>query len=475
MRTLLRAQILVILLVTALGGCSDDIQQRQTDVAPDTQTGDVTQQDVSEDTTEDTITTQGLAPGSYSACNSTSDCSVGECISNVCVGDPTATSYIAVEANSGVVEFPDIDPELGCYAVAGAFDPNDGVTPAPQDQLVTVWGDIERFGPGPSTFDVCVTFYDHERLLEFFDNSPCNKLGVTQERVDCFRSDPCRCDAMTGTEQTTCYKTIGLCDKLTGPDKTACEASLPDGKPLIYGYGLSGCEDGQGNPMGCRDAGVQHLFRIAGIPVNRDLVVKASGLELRWVDTFEYGALLPWNKVSHGTADPITGDTDTFKFQANVIAVGAWDSIPITAGLPYPIDRLDRGAVAGRLQDCGLEGRSAADPTIPALDASQPMVHSTVGFAVPPTKLAYFNGNPNDSLPDPGRIDANLLGIYAALNIPWGKNRLAVRVELDQDQAGADCVSDGGHFLCNGPSRNFFTIPHSVTIITFDGLYKEAN
>jgi hypothetical protein len=75
--------------------------------------------------------------------------------------------------------------------------------------------------------------------------------------------------------------------------------------------------------------------------------------------------------------------------------------------------------------------------------------------------LAYFNGNPNNRLPFPGRADTNIDGLYAAIDLPPGPNRVA------------PIILDGeGNFVRAG-GRNVFQTPKSIIIATFEGIYRQ--
>lgn len=485
MRRPLFSALLALSIVSLTAACDDNqIVERDSCTGASCSAQDTgTANDVPTDGDVGTDTSTGpVTPGTYAACSSDGECDTanGEsCLSNVCIKPPTDPSHLAVElpdSRGGVIDFTDMIPEVECYVDGNGVDPNEGTTAPPDGQTVTVHGDIERFGDGPPTFDICVTFYDEERLLDYFDNSECNALDIGDERIACFRRDPCRCD--DESDPAACHAEIGNCnfEGLSTAQKDACMAEF--GGPVVYGYGKSECEDGTGTAVGCRDEGVKFIFRVPNIPVNTPLAVKSSGLEARWVDTFEYGAVMPWSKAKTDTPDPNTGQTDTLSYQANVIAIGAWDSIPTTAGLPFPIDKQTSGAVAGIIKDCGMAGRRTVNPNdanddVPEIEDATPIVHGTVGFTQSPLALTYFNGNPDDSLPKPGRVDSNSLGVYAALGIPYGKNRVGVRVDLPSAPEGVSCgPCEGGVCPCSAGSRRVFVPPFSVVIATFEGTFN---
>jgi hypothetical protein len=136
---------------------------------------------------------------------------------------------------------------------------------------------------------------------------------------------------------------------------------------------------------------------------------------------------------------------------ANVVSDGAWNTIPPAVGRPNVDDR--NGAVAGVVRDCGTESRNP-----------WAIVHATVGIAFNEgSVLSYFNGNPDNRLPLAGRDDSNLLGTFAAIDLPAGPNRVAPIICAGECSNREDLVFAGG--------KNVFQTPKSVIIATFEGFF----
>ncbi len=472
------------------------------DVAVDTTPTDVTDDgsgagDAGTDTSTDAGT--GINEAEYFfACEDDSECVFPDgqpriCVNHVCVIPPRNAANLAEEWDEPnpnpdgddnltigyVEERPEEPIDLSCYTDGSIYAPVEGPASA------TLTGIVERFGSGPPTTGLCVTTYDEGLLLPWLINLECNGLAddpsLEVEFAQCFQLDPCRCDELYADEDdgtiedmkdsllfavdeaggeleigslAQCYAAIGYCDAIEpGADRDACVARVralsldADAETLILGHTRS-----VENPDNA-DAG---LYTLADFPVNFRFAFKVSGRENRWRDTWEYGLFTRGDLVRDGV---VTIDS-------NAVSAGAWRTIPPAVGFPGGIS--DRnGAVAGAIRDCGSSSRTDrngdADPT------PWNIVHGTVGIAFldADTRLAYFNGNPNNKLPQPGRVDTDPLGLFAAINLPPGPNR--VSPIICTENCGPDAAGEPSYVLAGG--RNVFQTPKSVIIATFEGLH----
>ncbi len=156
------------------------------------------------------------------------------------------------------------------------------------------------------------------------------------------------------------------------------------------------------------------FYAIPNIPSETPLIVKTSGNRDFWRDIYSYNVQA---EAADLETDPPAADAcetlrtnsvfdgvPRYEYRARILSSSDWTSIPLTAGLVDGI-RSTSGVVAGEIHDCAdtrLEFAQAA--TFP-----QPEV------------LTYFNDNPDNPLPDTGRmVGTSLLGLYAALDIPEG-------------------------------------------------------
>ena len=408
----------------------------------------------------------------YFECDTSADClPIGDqeqiCVNHVCVIPPTERACLGEELDDGesVVEHcdePEYPIELNC------LDPESPdynyATPDGPD-TATVAGEVERFGSGSPTVGLCITAYDESLVLPFLYFSECRALEDEDDEafIGCFQLDVCRCNAMFDGSATSaiedmvvaaedawgedidsleaCYTFIGYCSAIPeGADRDACVERLraqtldDTAETLVIASSVTTLNEE--DPTS--DSG---LYSLEGIPTNTRLAFKTSGRESRWRDTWEYGLYARADLVVDGV----------YTLEANAVGDGAWRTIPPAVGLATGIDET-HGALAGVIRDCGTADR---DPW--------PVVHGTVGISFDATKLAYFNGNPNDTLPLPGRIDTNVLGTYAAIDLPSGPNRVSPVICV------GDCSSEEDFFFAG--TLNTFQTPKSIIIATFEGLY----
>jgi hypothetical protein len=136
------------------------------------------------------------------------------------------------------------------------------------------------------------------------------------------------------------------------------------------------------------------------------------------------------------------------EWATNVITDGAWETIPQSSGVAYPI-AADGTAIAGIVRDCGGEERGP-----------EPVEHVTAGFLNEPVATAYFNGVWEDLLPLPGRADTNKDGVYVAIDLRPGPNRVSLAAQRE-----GEIVSAG--------VRDLVIPPYSVAICTFEGHWQE--
>lgn len=416
----------------------------------------------------------------YIACTSTGDCDGGsQCVEGVCIIPPQAAALLAEEIDTlnddgtittAITQRPDEAFDFSCFSDGSLY-----ATPA-GPATTGVSGIVERFGSGPATNGLCVGIYREDALLPWLSTGECSQLDSDADEAEyiaCYQLDACRCDAWASGDddgeiatmidaanlalQTSgsdfeiadgsldgCYAFIGNCVDITDAAlKATCEArvaqisGIVDATTLIYGHTLS-TENEDGSEFA--------QFALENIPTNTVFAYKTSGRETRWRDTWEYGL--------YTRADLIVGES--MRIDTNAVSASTWQTIPPAVGFAGGIDDLN-GAVAGAIRDCGVEGGRAP----------WNVVHATAGFSFisAQTRLAYFNGNPNNRLPAGGRIDSNIDGLFAAINLPPGPNRVSSMACTANCEPGA---SDPTYIAIG--ARNVFQTPKSVIIATFEGI-----
>jgi hypothetical protein len=495
-----RFSLTLALLCTApLAACSDtatdtsggsdtstDTADTSTDTA-DTSTGDADSDTSSDSSGTDTESdTSGTDTGGdtrydiptiYFECNSDAECppvagSDQRCINNVCL---IAATQPAALADDDSFEPLSSAPNVTCYESEEGFFSAGETGP----EVAKVRGQVERFGSGSQPVNLCVSIYDETLLLPFLYLSECRLLeddSDTDPFIKCFQLDACRCDAAFGesppTEVTAmvdaaeaalaaaeaddtsidskdeCYGFIGYCSAITDPAiKAACEQRLVDNglatepsPTLIFGHTISGPD-----PVEPDNTELGYFETTQEVPTNTRVAFKVSGRESRWRDTWEYGLF---------TASDLAVD-GFVNIGANTVSDGAWRTIPPAVGLAGGIDDT-HGAIAGTIRDCG-------DPTRVDADRPQRIVNATVGISFDgDSKLSYFNGNPNDTLPLPGRAATNTDGTYAAIDLPSGPNRISPII----CKPGTTC--SGADDFVQAGTRNVFQTPKSIIIATFE-------
>lgn len=489
---MMRSSVLSALFAFALLGCdgstiASDLDADNTSDVAAGDTGRADGTDAPDGSVDDAQSDAGTNPGDggadsgapsfdvaaiFYACAADDDCEPENgrdriCVSNVCVIPPTESATLSND--EGATPVPsDEQVELGCFEGGGLFEP------AGDDAPVAVAGVLERFGSGPPTTGLCVTIYDEEVLLPWLVNSECALLADEDDDdyIGCWQLDPCRCEEQFGDNPTTvndglvaganaglaeagfdgfevdslesCYAYIGYCSAIDDAAlRSLCVErlqtnSLSNAETLIIGHTKS-TEDPDDIELDEPEG--TSLFRIDDVPANLRFTFKVSGRENRWRDTWEYGMFT-------------RGDLDVdgvFTTGANVVSDGAWNTIPPAVGRPNVDDR--NGASAGVVRDCGSETRNP-----------WAIVHATVGIAFARgSVLSYFNGNPDNRLPLAGRIDSNVLGTFAAIDLPAGPNRIAPII------CAGDCENRDNLVFAGG--KNVFQTPKSVIIATFEGFF----
>jgi hypothetical protein len=459
-------------------GAPDDTEgATDTAVQPDADETDGTGADTTSDATPDAV---DPVTDEYIACTSNGDCAGGsQCVGGVCIIPPQAAALLAEEIDTvnedgtittAITERPDEAFDFSCFSDGSIYATPDG--PA----TTGVSGIVERFGSGPATNGLCVSIYREDALLPWLGTGECSQLDSDADEAEyiaCYQLDSCRCDAWASGDddgeiatmidaanlalQTAgsdfeiaegsldgCYAFIGNCVDITDAAlKATCEArvaeisGIADATTLIYGHTLS-VENEDGSEFA--------QFAIENVPTNTVFAYKTSGRETRWRDTWEYGL--------YTRADLIVGES--MRIDTNAVSASTWQTIPPAVGFAGGIDDLN-GAVAGAIRDCGVDGGRAP----------WNVVHATAGFSFisAQTRLAYFNGNPNNRLPAGGRIDSNIDGLFAAINLPPGPNRVSSMACTANCEPGASNPT----YVAIG-ARNVFQTPKSVIIATFEGI-----
>ena len=343
-------------------------------------------------------------------CAADPDCDGAQvCRAGLCVAPPP-DDRVALATCDDVAR-PDVALDFGCWE-------NPPMLAIEGPRAVDMRGEISFFGDGNVTKDLDVRVYD----FATWDPSPCSEAG--EGIVDIARA------------------------------REAIEACIDlNNEPVATGRSVV-CE---GNPT-------QGCYALTGVPTGIQLVVRVTGNARLWVPTYEYGVfinpcVLPqfkedgtcpeqvidapadtnWScslRAGEGGGDPYMG------IGLSVLSQTTWQTFPPTAGVARI--RTGRGAIAGRVYDC--QGR--------------PVANAAAGFFDPGDRTTYFNGNPDDTLPQPGLTYTNLDATYANLDTPAGPQGV---VTVAWTGEGAD------RQLVIANYNRIFLVPNTLIILSPSG------
>ncbi len=302
------------------------------------------------------------------------------CFEDVCIVTPTITGQLGGERQredgKGEPYILDAPVNTLCWVTP------DVVPDGPA--TVTMRGKIDELAVGPPKSNMCVAAYLQSALMDHWaDGSRCPGLAAVQERVDCFRIDPCECEAMEDAAA-----------------KAQCEA---DAGPVLS-YATTTDNDG--------------AYELTDVPTNEPLVLRLSGREGLWKETFMWGVEIRTDRLQ---TDEATGDVHA-RFDPIGVSEGDWGVVQSLLGLASTVPP-DRGAVAGELRDCGAEGR-------------EPEPLHGASFHLDPDGLVrgFHGGDPENPTEFSADFkESQYLGIFGSVGVPEGPNRFVAAVMIDEE------------------------------------------
>lgn len=396
--------ILFTALLTIIG-CGDSGERGigGTDATADTgpeATAETTVDDAAaevEETAEEVV--QTVHPN---ACDAGQSCNNGACRSGVCVVDPPpgSVSHITDPVTN---EATDQWPELGCVDQSAA-DPV-------QTETATLYGAVARFGKGRKTIGIHVDVL----LMEGFDPSACEAERTEDDLEACYRS-----------YGTPVGSTVSVA---ANPDTVPEECDWHDDCPLGYQ-----CFDP--NELGGTCEEQFGIYEISGVPLGTPLIIRsyATSNQAQWHDTWIYNVVLHADRVVDGRV----------QYDAQMVSEGQWILTTNSVGLPNIAP--ENGAVGGRIRDCHDGQRD-----------SWPISEVRLGLANPGRSFVYFNNLEDDTVPLIDRETTDILGRFAALDVPTGWNRIAGAARVD------------GQVVTIG-SVPVYVAPNSLSIVSWPGL-----
>lgn len=356
--------------------------------------------DALEDTAADTIAPDTTPAALPNACGEDRACTSGVCRSGVCVQDPPASAVSHI-TDPSVNEATQEWPELDC--VDQSFMPPEAT------ETATLYGAVARFGKGRKTIDIKVEVL----LAEGFDPSACEEEPTATARRDCYRG--------YGTP-------IGsTLSKPATPETVPSDCLHHEDCPLGYQ-----CFDPAELGGSCEEQ--FGLYELSGIPLDTPLVIRsyATTNEAQWHDTWMFNIILHADRVVDGRV----------QYDAQMVSEGQWILTTNSVGLPAMSP--DNGAIGGRVRDC----HGARD--------SWPIGDVRLGLAAPGRSIVYFNDLEDDTVPLIDRETTDILGRFAALDVPPGWNRIAGAARVD-----GQLVTVGGVPV--------YVVPNALSIVSWPG------
>ncbi len=421
-------------------GCGNTVETHAdedavTDAATDAiSTGEgVTATDASDTSSGNDVETISVPTTFTPVCKADGDCPDGACVTGVCVLTPTEVGNLTDPAN-------DYEPstevlETGCVDQSVA----DQIKGLPDIKTVTAWGRVDRFGGGDITSNIEVDVFK----LSDFHPEACAGIVDSDLRQACF-NDPAKVGTPLG-------HTISL-----DPDQPAVDAKID-----VQSIKKAGdtCEMHFDCPNGyeCRKVKTDTskicikahgVFAIEGVPTNTELVfrVRKHSQADTWHDSYYWDIVLFSDHLdTKGAGHQPTRyiGTDTYHVNPTIVGEGQWQLVPTTLGLGDIQD--GNGVVGGRIRDCGNLKRGG-----------YPIHDAKVGLGIPPTGLAFFNDNEDDTVPIKNKQSTDTLGRFAAVDLPPGANRVSATVMV-----GTQTIKLG--------SQDVFVVPGSLMIVSLPG------
>jgi hypothetical protein len=377
------------------------------------------------------------------SCSDDLACEAGlSCRSEVCLADPEAGELLVLTDATGVDPYPaNAAPSLGCM---------DQVPLTPEGpETTTLYGAVTRFGSGLITKNIRVEVF----AAASWDPSVCEGAASVDDRIACY--------AEYGTpERAETYGIAPLGSALSVSAEEAPESECDGHADCLLGYE---CVEGEVDKTCLEQFG---LFEIADVPTNTPLVIRSRATTYtdKWHDVYMFGVYLYADQVS------AAGRTH---YDVTMVSEGQWQLTANIAGLTIAPEN---GVIGGRVRDCRVEGvcedpggaeggpcvldsdcaSQAGEETCVGGRASWSMGGVAIGLAQPAEQIVYFNNLEDDTVPLDFRTTTNILGRYAALDVPAGYNHIAGVARSD-----TEVVSVGG--------AGVYVVPGALSIIGWPG------
>jgi hypothetical protein len=376
---------------------------------------------------------QGAAmPEFKPGCDAVKPCAAGAtCVDGVCVfaPGPEMAATLTDPDNDNLPVSASL--ELGCVGQPAQVP----TTPGPK--TVTMWGRVDRFGSGPVTADIEVAVF---RLADFHPQA-C----VSANDVEACLHDP----AKVGTP-------LAVVDSVE-PDAAALAKGWDVPAPKKAGDLCSKHLDCPGGYECRKDTSavakvcvkLHGVYAVENVPTDVPLVVRVRAKKATaagWHHSYLWDVTLYSDRLDDKTGlqpSKYKGQ-DTYRVNPTIVGEGQWQLVPLTMG--FKSIEEGHGVIGGRIRDCGKDGGRGG----------WPIHNARVAVGQPGQGVAYFNKEEDNPVPDKMATGTDVVGRYAAVDVPPGANRLAAAVNLGGQ------VTSLGH-------ADLWVVPNALMIVSLPG------
>lgn len=386
-----------------------------------------------------TDTATKTAPPFVDTCKTDADCTKASCVLGVCVPMADPAKEVAVLTDPTNDNVPTTDPlQLGCVGESV----EDAVKSLPTGGKAVMWGRVDRFGGGGVTTDIEVA------VFKFSDFHPEACYGLTDDAAiqACYLDD-----SKVGKPLA---KTISISAKIDSAKAAGLDlvGKASQGDDCIQHLDCGAGYECRYEKSVARKICIEThgIYALPDVPTNVQLIVRVHPTKptsSKWHDGYLWDIVLFSDRLDQkgdGLQPSKYVNQDTYRVNPTIVGEAQWQLVPTTMGL-QEIDT-GNGVIGGRIRDCGVaSGRGGW------------AIHNAkIGLGVKAQGIAFFNDSEDDTVPVKTSAATDLLGRYAAVDIPPGPNRLSAT------------VLTGGKTVQLG-AMDVYVIPNSLTICSLPG------
>lgn len=384
----------------------------------------------------------GPSPTFAPACQVDSACGThSSCLDGVCV--PTASAdKVTTISDPGNDNLPSVDPiELGCVGLS----PEDEIKGLTGPQTVTMWGRVDRFGAGPITAAVEVAVF---RLADFHPEA-CAGITDSDALAACYGDE-----TKVGKPLAKAVSVDPDAAQPVGWDVAAPKKAKEPCEHHLDCPGGYECRIDKAAAIGKTCMSLHGVYAVEGVPTNTRLIVRVRKTLAKadWHDSYLWDIVLFSNRLDAKGAGKQPSKyvgQDTYRVNPTIVGEGQWQLVPHTMGFDDIQD--GHGVIGGRIRDCGNAKRGG-----------WAIRNAKIGIGIPGQGIAYFNNE--EDAPTPAKLmsSTDVLGRYAAVDIPAGANRVAASAWVGGKQINL------GH-------QDVYVVPDALVIVSLPGRIPVLN